>query len=358
MFRINQLRETLLRTLMSRALMRSAVAMAVCLSLMGVTAAAGGEPIPFVILNGEGAFGAFGYSVSGAGDINGDGFTDAIVGAPYTDGDIGRAYVFFGGSAADDVADLTLNGTLGVQHFGLTVSEAGDVNTDGFDDVIVGAPDPAPDPGRAYVFFGGPLPDETADLVLFGEEVSDGFGASVSKIGDINDDGFDDLIVGAPTKDSPEIDAGGAYVYFGGPSLDANADLILNGEETNDYFGYSVSEAGDANGDGDKDVFVGAPTNEYEAGRAYLYYGGPGFDGLADLTLTEDTQIPGFAHSVSGNVDVNGDGFDELIVGHFYGEITRIYYGVPQPDATPLADFESYVGSTRRLAWYGSVWSW
>jgi len=311
-----------------------------------LTAVAWGEPTPYVVLSGERPGDGFGFTVSGAGDVNGDGFKDAIVGAPFVAVDIGRAYVFFGGSAADDVADLTLNGDPASHLFGVSVSKAGDVNADGFDDIIVGAEN-----SGAYLFFGGTAPDEIADLVLLGEDVSDFFGHSVSTIGDFNDDGFHDVIVGAPGNDYSGHDAGRAYVYFGGPSLDTSADAVLSGEGTDDYFGYSVSVAGDANGDGYEDLFVGARSNAiYEPGRAYLYYGGPGFDAIADLTLTENTLIPGFAHSVSGGIDVNGDGFDEVVVGHFYGEIARVYYGIPQPDATPLADLSL---TTPPEDWFG-----
>ena len=104
--------------------------------------------------------------------------------------------------------------------------------------------------------------------------------------GDVNGDGYADVIVGAHFNDAGGSNAGRAYVYYGGPAADAVADLILTGAAAGDLFGYSVGTAGDGNGDGFADVIVGAYQNDAggtDAGRAYVYYGGPGADAVADL---------------------------------------------------------------------------
>ena len=141
----------------------------------------------------------------------------------------------------------------GNSHFGWTVSDAGDVNNDGYDDVIVGAEGYNSSTGRAYIYFGSSLIDNTADVVLTGEKKENYFGRYLSEAGDVNNDGYDDVIVGAPFFDS---DHGRAYVYFGGSPMDNTADVIITSGIPN-YLGCSVSTAGDVNKDGYDDIIIG-----------------------------------------------------------------------------------------------------
>ncbi len=282
---------------------------------------------------GEATATAFGASVSSAGDVNGDGYEDVIVGAWGYSSNTGRAYVYYGGPGADTVADLTLTGEATGNYFGASVSSVGDLNGDGHADVIVGAYGYSTNTGRAYVYYGGPGADAVADLTLTGEATSNIFGASVSSAGDMNGDGYEDVIVGAWGYSS---NTGRAYVYYGGPGADAVADLTLTGEATGNVFGASVSSAGDVNGDGYGDVIAGARGYSSNTGRAYVYYGGPGADALADLTLTGEATINVFGASVSSAGDVNGDGYEDVIVGA-YGYSTNtgrayVYYGGPGGD--------------------------
>jgi hypothetical protein len=284
----------------------------------------GADAVADLTLTGAAANDSFGHSVSGAGDVNGDGYADVIVGAELNDAggsNAGRAYVYYGGPGADAVADLTVTGEAADDFFGLSVSGAGDVNGDGYADVIVGAwgNDAAgSEAGRAFVYYGGPGADAVADLTVTGEAASDFFGLSVSGAGDVNGDGYADVIVGATGNDAGGPDAGSAYVYYGGPGADAVADLTVTGAAVFDQFGRSVSGAGDVNGDGYDDVIVGAWGNDaggQDAGSAYVYYGGPGADAVADLTVTGAAASNFFGHSVSGAGDVNGDGYADVIVG-------------------------------------------
>jgi hypothetical protein len=143
-----------------------------------------------------------------------------------------------------------------------------------------------------------------------GAAAGDVFGLSVSSAGDVNGDGYADVIVGAPGNDTAGTDAGRAYVFYGGPGADAAADLTLTGAGAGDVFGFSVSSAGDVNGDGYADVIVGALGSEPGGGRAYVYFGGPGADAVADLTLMGAAgSFDGFGWSVSSAGDVNGDGY-------------------------------------------------
>jgi hypothetical protein len=281
------------------------------------------DEVADLVLTGEALTDEFGRG-SSAGDVNGDGFDDVIVGAHFNDAggsDAGRAYLYYGGAEMDSVADLVITGATAGAQLGVSVSGAGDVNRDGFADVIIGASRDAAggtNAGRAYLFHGGRSMDAVADLVLTGEAAGDNFGISVSSAGDVDGDGFADLIVGANANDAAGMNAGRAYVYLGGRGADAVPDVILTGEAALDDFGRSVSSAGDVNGDGLADVIVGAINHDAggaNAGRAYVYFGGSAPDAVPDLTLTGEAVSDWFGIAVSSAGDVNRDGFGDVIVG-------------------------------------------
>ncbi|MEQ1951638.1 beta strand repeat-containing protein [Mesorhizobium yinganensis] len=335
----------------------------------------------FAILGEDVADGA-GYSVSSAGDLNGDGYGDLIVGAPAGNGAINGtpagafSYVIFGkGSGFDKSIDLAAitkgNGSQGftlggdaTTSLGPSVSLAGDVNGDGFDDVIVGFPqERAAGVGVSYVVFGkaggfGPtfLLDSMSagsgvnGFAIKGEQAGDQSGFSVASAGDVNGDGFDDLIVGARLGDGPGDSrdaAGDSYVVFGkaggfGGTLDladiAKGDgskgFVLRGETAGDHSGFSVASAGDVNGDGIDDLIVGAKDGDgpadgrANAGDSYVVFGRQGGfaatfdlaaitagDGSLGFVLHGAQADDGSGLSVSSAGDVNGDGIDDLIVG-------------------------------------------
>ena len=264
---------------------------------------------PLYVFQGSGAGVNMGYGARGAGDVNGDGYDDIISGAPY--GDIpalsGRAFIY---SGEDGSLLYTLTGPASGDWFGVSVAGVGDVNADGYDDVVVGAPFTTN--GNAYVFTGGPGPHPitigagSAFYSFTGQVAGDGFGWSVEGAGDFNDDDRPDLIVGAPYTPT-----GRAYVYSGltGGLLD-----FFSGEGSGDEFGQWVSGAGDVNNDGYGDVIVGGYLNDSAgdaAGRAYVF---SGIDGSTLHTFTGEGPSDWFGYSVSGAGDVNGDDYDDVIV--------------------------------------------
>jgi hypothetical protein len=271
-------------------------------------------------------YGWFGMSLACAGDISGDGVPDIIVSAPYEDGgargNAGRVYIFSGeeGRLLNTLVspNAETNG-----HFGYETVSAGDLNNDGYPEVIVGAEAEdggAVDAGRAYVFSGN---DGTLLYTLESPNPSynGAFGVSVAVAGDVNGDGFADLIVGAGKEDGSETRAGRAYVFSGnGGGL--HYTLESPNPERGGAFGGFVSGAGDVDADGYADVIVAASEEDggaAESGRAYVF---GGYRGDLLCTLESPYAERGGVFSrraVSGVGDVDNDGYDDVIVGALEG---------------------------------------
>lgn len=274
----------------------------------------------------------FGYSVSGAGDVNNDGYDDIIVGAPNYGLATGRVYIFFGSASVDTSADLILTGTSG-SFFGNSVSGAGDINNDGFDDVITGASQYNSNTGRAFIFLGGSPMNATIDLTMTGIGTGNLLGTSVSKAGDVNNDNFDDFIVGSPGNSSSN---GRANIYFGSAVLNNSADVIVTGQASFGYFGTSVSNAGDVNNDGFDDVVVGAYGLNSSSGRIYIYFGGAVMNNVSDRDISGNSGNE-FGYCVSDAGDVNNDGYDDFVASapsSSAGDI-YIFYGGTTIDSIP-----------------------
>ncbi|MBD2518833.1 FG-GAP repeat protein [Nostoc sp. FACHB-973] len=320
-------------------------------------------------INGIAANDNSGISVSSAGDINGDGFDDLLIGAKRADpngSDSGQSYVVFGKStgfsAALNLSTLNgsngfkINGILAGDQLGVSVSSAGDVNGDGFDDLIIGASFADPNglsSGQSYLVFGKSTGfSQTLDLSTFngsngfkinGILAGDNSGNFVSSAGDVNGDGFDDLIIGARRADPNGSDSGQSYVVFGSSSgfsatlnlstLNGSNGFAINGIALGDYSGNSVSSAGDINGDGFDDLIIGASSadpNGFQSGQSYVVFGkNTGFSATLNLSTLNGSngfKINGIAAydssgiSVSSAGDVNGDGFDDLIIGATFAD--------------------------------------
>ncbi len=348
--------------------------------LSSLLAANGGDGSAGFVLNGITAGDLSGISVSDAGDINGDGFDDILIGAlfagPNGNSEAGESYVVFGRddsatpfSASFDLS--TLNGTNGfvingIDSFdrsGVFVSSAGDFNGDGFDDILIGASGADPNgnnaAGESYIVFGRddsvtPFAamlnlsalDGTNGFVINGIDGDDLSGRYVSSAGDFNGDGFDDILIGASgANPNGNSEAGESYIVFGrddsvtpfassfDPStLDGTNGFIISGIDSDDFSGISVSSAGDINGDGFDDILIGAVGADngvdLSVGETYLVFGRDDsttpFAASLDLSSLNGTNgfiitgIDPFGFSgisVSSAGDINGDGFDDILIG-------------------------------------------
>jgi len=300
-----------------------------------------------------------GWQIANAGDVNKDGFDDIIIGAPGFGSTYGKVYVIYGqgGSSFLDLSVNNLNpastgfkitGAATGDGFGNSVGRAGDVNKDGYADIIIGAGGSNFYRGAAYVIYGKANPTNIAlastnliltqtGFVINGNAAGDNLGWAVAPAGDVNNDGYDDVIVGAPYGNS---NRGIAYVIYGRATASftninlasttlnpASTGFTIKGAASGDFFGNSVSTAGDINNDGCADLIIGANKKSSQRGTVYVIYGkaSPANIDLSSSTaLTPATtgfNVAGkatgenFGIAVNTAGDINNDGYDDILIG-------------------------------------------
>lgn len=330
-----------------------------------------------------------GFDSLATGDINGDGIADLIIGAPSAAGpenrreNAGEVYVIFGPPPASlDLArtkpNVTIIGADEGDNLGTAVA-SGDVDGDGYDDLIIAAPSAdswrseRKDAGEVYIIFGGAGLPDTIDLAdtkaefvtVFGADASDNLGLGLA-CGDINDDGLDDVIIGAPAASGLGNSRGGAgevYVIFGGFGFSGidlaltRADMTVFGDDVGDHLGLALA-TGDINADGIADLIMGASAGDGSgnsrdnAGEVYVLFGGPNPPSSLDLA-SKSADMTIFGAGVGDRLgiaiasgDTNGDGIADLVIGAFAGDgpnngrpsAGNVYLLFGSPNPKPVID--------------------
>lgn len=295
---------------------------------------------------GEGGFDIAGSSVSIIGDIDNDGLADLLIGAPNADHmklNNGKAYLIMSSSQGIASANLSSSdviffGELDEDRAGTKVAGVGDVNADGYDDFMIGAPQNdrgGPGAGAAYLFFGktsgwnGYKNLSDADLIIYGEAIQDELGASFDKAGDVNGDGIGDIVLASSKNDENDPESGKVYIIFGKktgwPSEMnvSNADFSITGESKSHNAGNVVSWAGDINGDDLDDILIGADKADSNNGRVYVLFGRYGGWPIGQNLSQADASIYGentdfIGLGLAGPGDINGDGYADIVIGAPY----------------------------------------
>jgi hypothetical protein len=264
---------------------------------------------------------SFGYATAN-GDVNGDGFQDLIVGS-YSALDSDKVYIWFGGSPFDTLVDLTFTGKIPAWSFGSAVA-SGNVNNDTYEDVFVGGD------SQASLYYGGNPMDTTADWIVRPlEPHGAGFGDAIS-LSDLNGDSYADLVVGA--AGAGPNNSGAVYIYWGDENPDTLYDIVIHGIE-HARFGNPISGGNyDVNGDGAPDLAVGAPDffSPPSFPKISIFYGSDGtteFDTVPDVKIFNPCNELAFGDVISLIKDINGDGYDDLAAGAQGHKRVYIYYG-------------------------------
>lgn len=279
--------------------------------------------VPAWTADGEVNGGEYAYTVSAAGDVNGDGYDDVLVGAPKTGSEReGWVYLYRGSpQGAQEGPAWSASGSLNGERFGHALAGVGDVNHDGYDDVLVGAPrynNGQPEEGALYLYFGSQDgPGASAGWMAESDLKDAQLGYALSSAGDVNHDGYPDFAAGAPGYNNGQTGEGAVFVYYGGADRPSQSPAwSYQSNLPSAYLGRAVAAA-DVNGDGYPDLLAGAPfyeRGEDNEGALYLFRGSASGFGFEPHQIIESGQAEAHFGSALAAADFNCDGFDDVAV--------------------------------------------
>lgn len=291
-------------------------------------------------------------SVDRVGDVNGDGYNDFMVSCRTgaTTRDQGIVQLYLGSAALDLIPDVIFHypGKDTLNDLG-NAAEIGDVNDDGFDDFTLsgGFGDGGVDKGKVFLYYGGASIDTIPVAEFYEHWIHDGFGSVVEEVGDINKDGYGDFTISSPYNWTNGL--GYVYLFWGGDTISWNKSVTFSSDSLDDFFGESVANIGDINDDGFEDIAFGAPNilSSNDPGKVYIYYGGITIDTIPKHLLSGgdvfriddingDNKIEFIIYTGQVNIyfsldsvitfrsyvsslcsgDVNLDGYDDFIIGY------------------------------------------
>jgi len=278
----------------------------------------------------------FGNRVCIGGDVNGDGFAEVLIGSIGWQDFRGRAHLYLGGRDMDTRPDVVFTGEEANVAFSNQSGTFGDVNGDGFDDVIIGAPGTpsrGDTDGQAYVYHGGPSMDNVPDVIFSPEGGKRGRFGKVVAAADVDHDGYCDILIGEPYRER-------AYLFWGGNPMNTSTEVVFEGKNTGNYFGHRMAMGGDVNGDGYNDIVIGARAGgNNQQGQAYLYFGNTKekMDTECDWLFTGEARRNNLGSAVD-IFDIDNDGYDDVIMAGRYAANYRgrvyIYWGAEHFDGS------------------------
>ena len=293
------------------------------------------SPDPLLVLESSEST-DFGTDANANGDYNADGYSDLIYGEPGADNDSGAVHIHYGSvEGYTTTPDLTLTGLHEGARFGASLAVVGDADGNGYDDILIGAPNQNNDTGNttgAVLLYSGfatglnPIPV----WMTAGESIDGLFGANVEGAGDVNGDGYADFMVSETGWEGTDGGLGRVHVYLGNATLEP-ASTIITGHEVLLILGYATLGVGDGNGDGFDDIVIGSSMDEIAVsgrGRAQVHYGhADGISSTANHTWSVNTQWTLLGNSLSALGDVNGDGYDDFTVSEISANKLWVFHG-------------------------------
>jgi hypothetical protein len=311
----------------------------------------GGDPpdtTADIIFNNPYPYGFFGRQIENIGDVNNDEWDDFTIMGGYSQDNMTRVFINFGGDQIDTIPDVVLSEVVFDDAYGVNIEGVGDVNNDGYDDVAVFATNYGSGRGKVWIYLGGSLMDSIADWEQEGCGHNAHYGRSIAGKGDLNGDGYDDFAIFEWTG-YPNLAQTTFYIYFGSEQLDTIPDVIIDGETYYPDFSFTEPMAmiPNLNGDPYSDLVLTAGRTMNSA----VFHGGNPMDTDIDLVLDDyDPNPPGYGMNVSVAGDINRDGYDDIISAQIdaygYGGLVLVHLGSP------------WMTGERDMEWMGIMTPW